>query len=126
MESINIPEGVTSIGERTFSGCENLTSINMPNGVTNIGTFAFSDCRNLTSINIPEGVTSIEGSAFSGCQKLTSIKIPASVTSMGQNAFWSWASSQTSDCSAFYEDELPDGWNADWRGECNAQIIWKQ
>ena len=78
----------------------------MPNGVTNIGTFAFSDCRNLTSINIPEGVTSIEGSAFSGCQKLTSIKIPASVTSMGQNAFWSWASSQTIDCSAFYEDEI--------------------
>ena len=49
--SITIPEGVTSIGNRAFSGCTSLTSITIPDSVTSIGDSAFFDCTSLTPIN---------------------------------------------------------------------------
>lgn len=39
-----IPDGLTSIGDGAFSGCENLISIEIPNSLTTIGERAFSDC----------------------------------------------------------------------------------
>ncbi len=47
---ITIPNSVTTIGEKAFSYCYNLTSITIPNSVTTIGKKAFSYCYNLTSI----------------------------------------------------------------------------
>ncbi len=87
LTAIHIPDSVTSIGDRAFSGCENLTSIHIPDSVTNIGDFAFSDCENLTSIHISDSVTSIGRGAFVSCYDLTSIHIPDSVTSIGDGAF---------------------------------------
>jgi hypothetical protein len=85
--SITIPEGVTSIGERTFSSCTSLTSVTIPKSVTSIGESAFSSCKALASVTIPEGVTSIGNSAFSGCTSLASVTIPDSVSSIGEDAF---------------------------------------
>ena len=59
-----IPNSVTSIGERAFSGCTGLTSITIPNSVTSIGIRAFAYCSSLTSVTIPNSVTSIGGDAF--------------------------------------------------------------
>ena len=87
-----IPDSVTSIGERAFSGCRSLASITIPDGVTSIGKSAFSYCTNLTSITIPDSVTSIGENAFSLCSSLTNITIPKSVTSIGINAFQSCTS----------------------------------
>ena len=43
-----IPEGVTSIGDRVFEGCESLTSVNIPDSVTSIDDNAFEGCDSLT------------------------------------------------------------------------------
>ena len=83
-----IPDSVTSIGYRAFSGCSDLTSIAIPNSVTSIGSSAFSGCSDLTSISIPNSVISIGSSAFYNCSSLTSIKIGNSVTSIGYDAFY--------------------------------------
>ena len=88
VDNLVIPSSVTSIGERTFSGCKSLTSITIPNSVTSIGDFAFEGCTGLTSVTIPNSVTSIGGSAFDGCSGLTSVTIPNSVTSIGNDAFY--------------------------------------
>ena len=87
LTSINIPDSVTSIGNSAFNGARSLTSINIPAGVTSIGDGAFMSASSLTSITIPAGVTSIEKFAFYGASSLTSINIPDSVTSIGEAAF---------------------------------------
>ncbi|MBR5956927.1 MAG: leucine-rich repeat domain-containing protein [Salinivirgaceae bacterium] len=43
-----IPTTVKSIGDRTFSGCSNLTKVVIPKSVNSIGEKAFLNCSNLT------------------------------------------------------------------------------
>ena len=86
LESIKIPDSVTSIGNSAFYKCSSLESIIIPDNVTSIGGSAFY-CCNFTSINIPDSVTIIEDNTFNGCSSLESITIPNSVTSIGERAF---------------------------------------
>ena len=54
-----------------FGGCSSLTSVNIPDGVTSIGCCAFEGYSSLTSVNIPDGITLIDGATFAGCSLLT-------------------------------------------------------
>ena len=45
-----IPENVTSIGEKAFFGCSDLTSITIPSSVTSILWLAFTGCDNLSEV----------------------------------------------------------------------------
>ena len=87
LSSITIPDGVTSIGNEAFGGCYSLSSITIPDGVTSIGNSAFGACYNLSSITIPDSVTSLGNYAFYNCYSLSSITIPDSVTSLGIQVF---------------------------------------
>ena len=55
---ISIPDGIlTIIDDEMFNGCQNLVSVNIPNGVTSIGQAAFYNCDSLQSITIPNRVS---------------------------------------------------------------------
>ncbi|PIE68511.1 MAG: hypothetical protein CSA21_07120 [Deltaproteobacteria bacterium] len=88
LNSVTIPDSVTSIQGQAFSFSSQLNNVTIPGNVTLIGDFAFYGCINLTSVTIADSVTSIGASAFSGT-RLTSVTIPGSVTSIGTSAFQS-------------------------------------
>ena len=54
----------------------NIKTVELPDKLTSIGERAFYDCRNLTSITIPARVTSIGRNAFSYCRKMKTIVLP--------------------------------------------------
>ena len=84
---------VTSIGERAFEECYNLTSVIISEGITKIGVSAFASCYNMTRVEIPSTVTLIDPWAFAFCDKLVSVtskivtpfEIEQSVFCLGSN-----------------------------------------
>lgn len=87
LQSIKLPNTITTIGKNSLSKYNGLTTVIIPNSVTSICTRAFSSCENLVSVTIPNSVTQIDGEAFYDCYNLTSATIPNSVKSIGTNAF---------------------------------------
>ena len=98
--SVNIPNGVTTIGKLAFHACIGLTSMTIPNSVVSIGDGAFSACQGLAMINISENLVNIGVSVFGGCISLTSLTIPDGVVSIGGHAF--------SDCSNLLSVTIPN------------------
>ena len=85
--SVQLPSGLTSIGNLAFYGCENLKSISIPASVTDIGSYAFAECTSLRSVGM-SGATVIGSSAFQQCESLSSISLPSSLAMIGTQAFY--------------------------------------
>ena len=101
LESIVIPEGITTIQEKAFESCSNLMRIDIPNTVECIERGAFEKCSALTSIVLPEGLEEIEDKLFAECTSLKTVVIPKDVYSIGTRAFYC--------CSSLEEVILPEG-----------------
>lgn len=86
-ETVNIPDGVTEIGEKCFSGNEKIKYVNMPDTVTLIGFSAFSNCKNLVHVKLSGNIKEIYGGAFIGCKSLTSVYFPDSLYAIWGSAF---------------------------------------
>jgi len=100
LRSVTIPGTVASTDSHTFYGCLKLTSVTFGEGVKYIGNLAFRE-TGLTSVELPDSIISIGGEAFSGCNGLTSVTIPSvNSVSIGGYAFNS--------CVNLADIELPD------------------
>ena len=58
--------GLKAVYQNMFSGCTALQSIILPDSITSIEKYAFKDCSLLTQLSIPENVTYIGDEAFTG------------------------------------------------------------
>ena len=95
LSSINIPNGVTSIGYGCFTGCASLTSITIPNSVTSLGNSAFDMCTGLTTVSLGTGITTLRQEMFRRCTSLTDVTIPNTITSIQEGVFCGCSSLQT-------------------------------
>lgn len=75
IESIELPEGMRTIGYSAFSSCPNLCSISIPSTVDKIDDRAFWNCKKLEEIALPEKINSVGDAVFFGCSSLQSINI---------------------------------------------------
>ena len=88
VEVVSLPEGLTSIGNYAFAGCNKLRGIIIPNNVSRIGTKAFTACTKLPAISLQGGVNEIGELAFANCSSLKTVTIGANVTVLGKDAFY--------------------------------------
>ena len=56
---VTVPDGVDSIGDSAFYGCNGLTKLALPRGLKEIGVNAFLGCEGLSYIDIPDGVETV-------------------------------------------------------------------
>ena len=102
LESIVIPEGVSSIDDCAFVGCKNLKSVNIPACVTDIGEQVFCNCPSLISIIVDENnqyFKSIDGNLYykyndeeilvqyAVGKTNETFTVPDGITEIGDNAF---------------------------------------
>ena len=85
VNSVIIPDSVTTIQNYAFMGCSSLRSVTLPDSITMIDNGVFWDCINLESITLPDGITCIMDYAFENCSSLSSVIIPDSVTEIGMS-----------------------------------------
>lgn len=84
-ESITLP-GTTEIADHAFRG-KDIETYQIPEGITAIGNYAFANCTKLREITIPERVNMLGNNCFDGCVALKNIDIPDSVKNIGKEAF---------------------------------------
>ena len=117
IEKIIIPEGYTTLGKNSFSGCVNVKDIYLPSSIKEIGDQAFPPEAKVNiyyagtidqwmSLNIGSQITSeynlyinnslvetinvnsnVKSYAFAGCQSIKYINIEANVSSFDTHAF---------------------------------------
>ena len=100
IRSIELPEGLTSIGGRAFAYCTALTEVTIPDSVTGIGSAAFNACSSLTEFHVGAGnpeYCTLDGVlfdkdrrsliAYPAGKRDASYVIPASVRDLGVDAF---------------------------------------
>ena len=113
IKKLVIGDGVSSVGDFAFAGCENLSEIvwpsngslktigndsfalcaalvnvSLPRGLTSIGKWAFEQDTNLQTIAFPNTLKTIGYAAFMDCRSLQRVSLPASLVSIGEGAFY--------------------------------------
>lgn len=108
IESVVIPETVTTIGDNLFSGFTNLKTISIPSSVTTIGANAFDESK-IETLVIPATVKSVGDEAFLYA-KIDTLTFEGD-TELGENVFSRAAinnltlpSSVTEITESFFED----------------------
>ena len=91
IQKIVIGEGITYIGESTFSGCQKVTDISMADDVTEIASYAFGGMPNSTdglpiTVKLSQSLEKIDDEAFT-YSNIVSLTLPDSVKEIGAMAF---------------------------------------
>ena len=91
LTTVIIGDGITSIGNYAFIGCQNVASVTIGSSVQSIGIAAINHCDQMTTITLPASVNTIAYAAFENCQALTTIYInntgAVSLTGSNNNHF---------------------------------------
>ena len=74
--NVDIPEGVTEIGERAFANCTSIAQINVPKATDKIGDYAFSGCSAIEKAVISTCKDGYGKGLFNRCTALTDITLP--------------------------------------------------
>lgn len=107
IEHVTLPQGLVSIGERTFMNCDNLKEVVFESSIVEIGWCAFSGCKNLEKVVIPEGVKTIRDMCFEGCQNLRYVVLPNTIEVIDGDIFGMY--SYTGKCISLKHIFIPVG-----------------
>lgn len=79
LRTLQIPEGITEIGDCAFEGCKVMSSVVIPECVRRIGAEAFKNCYQLKDVSLPNSLESVGEGAFLGCHSLEELIFPPKI-----------------------------------------------
>lgn len=110
LESIVLPDCVTTIDYEACNGCKKLSSVvfgsqnqylnsqvfqdcgfttfTIPNSIIQLGYGCFQNCLELKEVNLLANITSISGATFNGCKKLDTITLSSTIKEVNSDAFY--------------------------------------
>ena len=102
LEEVTLFAKVNEISKKAFYGTA-LKKVEIPAGVTMIGENAFGYCESLTEVTFAQATTGlyINNNAFDNCVALKKIALPDRVTKIGDYAFQNCISLETGDGGVF-------------------------
>lgn len=98
LKTVILPDNLTEISAHAFEGCAELESIILPPSMKVVGEGAFCNCK-ITNVVLNEGLRELGDLAFSGC-KFTNIRIPSTVEKFGWRVFGRSSGTVTAACYA--------------------------
>ena len=91
LETVTLPDSITSIRREAFMSCEALRSINIPKNVQYIAEYAFSGCKSLKNITLPDSMVGhnngLGWGVFRGCTSLESVDLGSGIEIIEQENF---------------------------------------
>ena len=88
IRELYLDDRITSIGAYAFYQCNFYDELELPSGLTAIGEDAFLGCSGLKGdLIIPDSVRLIDGGAFYECVKFDSLKLSENLEEIGHGAF---------------------------------------
>lgn len=88
LTKMNLPNGLETIEENAFWGCEFLSEVTFPASIQTIEKSAFYKCIALTEVTLPNGLQNLAEDVFASCDNLAKVILPANLTNIGERAFW--------------------------------------
>ncbi|WP_300729955.1 leucine-rich repeat protein [uncultured Bacteroides sp.] len=85
--TLDIPEGVTFIGNRAFTNCPFKSKLNLPSTIKKIGGWAFAYTDLEGELLLPEGLETIGDRAFAEYNATGSLILPQTLRYIGESAF---------------------------------------
>jgi len=100
--TVNIPGSVTSLGEKAFCNCINISAFTWGENtqIKSIPAYAFSH-TGIREFKVPGSVTDVNSYVFSNCPELTKVNVPAATTN--------WDSTATYSCVKLQGIEVEEG-----------------
>ena len=86
IESVEIPEGYTYIGQDAFEENSNIKSVNLPNSITKISDYAFAHLS-LKTIKLPDNLEFLGDQVFFDNQIEGKLILPKNLINLGERAF---------------------------------------
>lgn len=87
IETVNLPSGLTEIGNAAFYNCIYLKNVTFPSTLATIGNDAFEYCSRLTKVALPANLSSLGNSAFRLCTGVTSVTLSNTCKTISNSAF---------------------------------------
>lgn len=108
IRTLNVENGITSIGSNAFEALSSLQTLNLPQQAAGgtlerIGEFAFLGCTALKNPTIPASVTEIGMGAFASCDTITGFSVEeGSTTFMASGLGFLWSMDEDGDQKDLY------------------------
>lgn len=87
MINVILPSTIKTIEYRAFFQAEKLYSIQLNEGLESMGEYVFYDCKSLTSVYFPSTLKVIPGAAFLLCTSLPAVALSGGQEHIGDRAF---------------------------------------